>query len=355
MKLLKARAAEHLNFVNYRRSKNRKLISTVIAGVLALGLAAYVLWHPAQGGDDNLSRQNPPLLSGEPRDHEAGRSEANPVEPRTTLLSARPRGNLEASDKRNRVATQVTIPHDVVMDEYKTQLWAEIQADPPEFRWPGDPALDADMAYRLYMYYGNCSVLVSRGDNINQQMDNIASRAETAGGRSLEQLEGHLDRIIDYYELCLPIPSDIDSRLEAVIWMSEAVRLGHEIAEVQFYQKAMGFILRPDPSTNSPPLAMKHPGLVADFKTTARLGLARALEKGHPEAYLAKSQALLEGLIYPKDPVLAYAYARVAELEAAKNHMLVRDLARWKQQAAKYLSQEQVAEAEQLALELKTP
>ena len=143
--------------------------------------------------------------------------------------------------------------------------------------------------------------------------------------------------------------------MEAVIWMSEAVRLGHGIAEVQFYEKAMGFILRPDPGTNSPPLAMRHPELVEDFKITARLGLARALEKGHPEAYLAQSQALLEGLIYPRDPVMAYAYAHLAGMEAAKNRLLLNDLDRWKQQAAKYLDEQQIAEAERLALELKAP
>ena len=97
------------------------------------------------------------------------------------------------------------------------------------------------------------------------------------------------------------------------------------------------------------------PGLVDDFKITARRGLARALEKGHPEAYLAKSRALLEGLIFDKDPVLAYAYARLAEQEAAKNQLLIQDLDRWKQQAARYLDQGQIAEAEQLALELKAP
>ena len=86
-----------------------------------------------------------------------------------------------------------------------------------------------------------------------------------------------------------------------------------------------------------------------------RLGLARALKRGHPEAYLARSQAVLEGLIYKKDPVLAYAYARVAEQEAAKNHLLLKDLARWKQQAARYLDLQQIAEAEQLALEMKAP
>ncbi len=241
------------------------------------------------------------------------------------------------------------------MDDYKNDCGSRSGHIRPNSGGLAIPHSTPDTAYRLYMYHGNCSVVVSRGDHINQQIERIANRAETARARSLEELEGHLDRLIDYYELCLPIPADVDSRMEAVIWMSEAVRLGHEIAEVQFYQKAMGFILRPDPSTNSPPLAMIHPGLVADFKSTSRLGLARALEKGHPEAYLAKSQAVLEGLIYPKDPVLAYAYARKAELEAAKSQMILRELARWKQEATRYLSQEQVAEAEQLALELESP
>ena len=336
-------------------SNKQKLISISFAVVFALGFAAYVLWGPAQDVEGTLSRQESPLPTGASQDTEPGLSEPNPDKPRTTLLSAQPRGNLQVADKRKHAATQVTIPHGVVMQDYKNGLWEEVQANPPAFSWPGDPALDADMAYRLYMYYGNCSVLSSRGDHIDRQIDKIASRAEKAGGRSLEQLEGRLDRIIDYYELCQPIPPDVDLQMEAVIWMSEAVRLGHEIAEVQFYQKAMGFILRPDPITNSPPLALRYPGLVVDFKTTARLGLARALDRGHPEAYLARSQAVLEGLIYKKDPVLAYAYARVAEQEAAKNHLLLRDLDRWKQQAAGYLDQEQIAEAEQLALELKAP
>ena len=336
-------------------SNHRKLIAISFAVVFALGFATYVLWRPAQGVEDTLSRQDPLLPAGESQDTEPGLSESNPGNARTTLLSAQPRGNLGAADKRKRATTQVTIPHDVVMQNYKNDLWEEVQADPPAFSWPGDPALDAEMAYRLYMYYGNCSVLSSRGDHIDQQINKIASRAENAGGKSLDRLEGRLDRIIDYYQLCQPIPPDVDSQMEAVIWMSEAVRLGHEIAEVQFYQKAMGFILRPDPTTNSPPLALRHPGLVVEFKTTARLGLARALNRGHPEAYLAKSQAVLEGLIYKKDPVLAYAYARVAEQEAAKNQLILKDLDRWKQQAARYLDQEQVAEAEQLALELKSP
>ncbi len=290
----------------------------MIVAALVFGLAAYVLWRPAPVVDEDLARQDSPPSAGEPQSPEPGGSEASPPEPHKPLLSAQPRGAVDASGQRKLAATRVTIAHDVVMDDYKAELWAEIRANPPDFRQPGDPEVDADMAYRLYMYFGNCSVVLSRAQHFDHQIEKIARRADSASDAYLADLEGRLDEIIDYMDLCQPIPADMDARMEAVTWMSEAVRLGHGIAEVQFYQKAMGFLMRPDPNTNNPPLAMKYPGLVEDFKTTARLGLARALEEGHPEAYVAKSQALLEGLIYPKDPQLAYAYARKAEIEAAK-------------------------------------
>lgn len=328
-----------------------------IAAVLMVGLAAYILWQPSGGLDEAKALQDADVPAGVTLADQPVLPEVSPSERGKMLVGTPPGGDVKTSAKRGRVVTArgVVLPHDVVMDDYKNDLWADIRANPPALTQAGDPEVDADLAYRLYMYYGNCSYLQSQDHQVDQQIEKIAHRAETAGGRSLDRLEGRLDRIIDYYELCLPIPPEVDSRLETVKWMTRAVRLGHEIAEVQFYQKAMGFILRPDPSTNSPPLAMLYPGMVADFKTTARLGLARALEKGHPEAYLAKSQALLEGLIYPKDPVLSLAYAQAAEFEASRNHIILDNLGRWKQEATKYLDQAQIAEAEQMALELRAP
>ena len=173
-------------------SKKLKSISGFFVAVLAVGFAAYILWQPFQAVDEKMPQQNPPLLAGESQDSESRNSEANPIEPRTTLQSAQPRGDAGASDQPNRATSQVNIPHDVVLDSYKRDLWIQIQAHPPEFRRPGDPTLDADTAYRLYMYFGNCSVLVSRG---TRAIEKIANRAETAGDRSLEQLEGQLDRL----------------------------------------------------------------------------------------------------------------------------------------------------------------
>jgi TPR repeat protein len=275
-------------------------------------------------------------------------------EPSESVEQVRPMGDAEASRVRERVVAQVAFPHDMAMDEYKSALWNDIQANPPALATPGDPAVDADMAYRLYMYFGNCSMSPRTENAVNRSLDRIVARAEYAREGSLDRLEQWADRTISLYELCASIPPEVDCRLEAVHWMSEAVRLGHEIALVQFYEKSMGFILRSDRFTDAPPLVMTEPGIVEQFKSTARLALNRALENGHPEAYLAMSQAVLEGAIYPKDPILAMAYVRAAEFAAMDNRIILERLERQKYLASQNLTPDQIAQAEEIALELRT-
>lgn len=264
----------------------------------------------------------------------------------TRTAPAQPGPELPAS-------TAVTIPHDTPMAEFKAELWEDIQANPPPLHEPGDPAVDADLAYRLYTYYGNCTMAAWTSRQFDRQLGRVEGWARSARARSLDRLEGSVDRMVGLYELCQAIPEDVDARMAAVMWMTEALQLGHEIAEVQYYDKVMGFMMRTDRFNHLPPLAMNHPGLVMQFQDTARLGLERALARGHPEAYVAKSRAVLEGMIYPRDPQLAYAYARAAELQAAKHLTVVYGIDNWKQAAAQYLDEEQVAEAERMALELR--
>jgi hypothetical protein len=136
--------------------------------------------------------------------------------------------------------------------------------------------------------------------------------------------------------------------------MTEAVRLGHEIAQVQYYEKIMGFLLRSDPYLGGPPLVMQSPELIWEFRATASRALEGALENGHPEAWLAMSRAVSDGVVFPKDPILALAYARVAELEAMKNRILLHDLQEQKLAAGQFLDQAQRAEAEELAHRLRS-
>lgn len=336
-----------------KHPSKRILILATLTVFIAIGFVAYVVWRPASDGisdsnwqleqtlsSDVNSESQPPETDGSktPEDFQTGSSKAPTA----------------ALNTQKRLEQQLSLPLNVSMDQYKADLWARIQSDPPDLERLDEYELDAEMAYRLYMYFGNCSMVPHTDQQVDKRLGHLLERAERARNRDgfLDRLEGQANEVLDIYEICLHIPLEVDRRLEAVVWLTKAVQLGHEIAETQFYEKAMGFILRPDYFTNSPPLALQQPGLVSEFKSTARLGLSRALEKGYPEAYLAQSQAVLEGLIYPKDPLLAYAYARAAELEAARHRVMVRDIGERKSAAAQYLSKEELAEAEQLAREL---
>ena len=300
-------------------SEKRKPISIIFAAIVALGLVAYVQWQPSQGAIEDS-----PELGAQSRTEidapEALDPQADPAAPGTTVMRWRSRTGNEMLREPKRSVAQVTIPHDAPLDDYKNDLWLEIQDDPPQIKQAGDPAIDAEEAYSLYMYYGNCSLAPRTGRQVDQGLKYIENRVQSARAEQLPGLEGRANHLIDFYELCSPIPPEVDSRVEAVMWMTQAVLLGHEVAEIQYYEKAMGFILRPDRYLNRPPLAMLHPQLVDEFKDTARLGFNRAMEKGHPEVYLAKSQAFLEGLIYQRDPMLAFACPQGGDGSSQQSH-----------------------------------
>ena len=50
----------------------------------------------------------------------------------------------------------------------------------------------------------------------------------------------------------------------------------------------------------------------------------------------------------------AFAYARAAELTAARYHLILEDLDYWKKAAAQHLTEEQLSLAENTALELQS-
>jgi hypothetical protein len=328
----------------------------LIGGFALLVLAAAIfLWPRAIQSPVEGRPQQQAVQSGDDTPREALRPEADTGD----AERPRPRDRIDRLTESARRAPERfdepgAVAPDVAMADYKADLWDEIRANPPVLKDLDDPDVDADLAYRIYTYYGNCSVIPRTERQVDRRLKRIAEQVEQFEGRPLDAMEGRVDRIMANYELCYLIPPEVDCRLEAVHWMTRAVELGHDVAEVQFYERAMGFLLRSDQLSNDPPLAMLEPGLVYQFKNTSRFGLVRAMEKGHPEAYLANAQALLEGLIYPKNPKEAFAHARAAELIAARHHLILEDLDYWKMASAKLLTDEELAEAEKIALELQS-
>jgi hypothetical protein len=332
----------------------RKRTLTIGLALAAAAFAGFALW-PAGAKDDEIpSGTTAPQSNGD----EELESRADDVEmddePQRLARRARQLGAKRQSELREIAVSQHRLPHDVPMADYKAALWSDIKANPPQLEALDDPELDAETAYEQYMYYGMCSMVPRTDHQADQRLEQLSKRAERVGDRHLRTIESRVNQTVEMYDLCSRIPPDVDPRREAMLWMAEAVRLGHEIAQVQYYEKIMGFLLRPDPYTGDAPLAMQRTALVGEFKATARQALHGAMEKGHPEAYLAMSQAVFEGVIYSRDPVMALAYARVAELEAMDNHIILHDLGEHKLVVSQFLEQDQLAEAEQLADDMRS-
>ena len=258
-------------------------------------------------------------------------------------------GENESRNIRQRLISEKPFPKDVAMDQYKSRLWQDLQEDPPPLVPHDSPEVDAELAYRLYMYYGNCSVAPRTQHELDTRINQITARTANATDEYMERVERSAERTFDFFEFCSAIPEDVDARLEAVMWMSDAVYLGHPIAEAQFYQKAMGFLLRPNRFTNGPPIAMLHSGIIEEFKSTSRYALQRAVDRGHPEAFIAMSQAYLDDIIFPRDPVVAMAYVRVAEMAAMESRALDSRIGRQKTTVFPLLTPDEVAEANELA------
>lgn len=342
-----------------RMNKTKRNISLLSLAVI-IG-AAYLLWHgqngqhPEEQALEQSTESTSESLVGTEAEliAEFEEAEQDPLEPPFAQQQTQPLGEVETRSIRKRLNEQEPLPHDVPLDRFKASLWAEIQKNPPDIPDRGDPDVDAELAYQTYLFYGNCSIAPRTASNLDYRLKQITSRSDGRDERYLERMERAAEQAFSFYELCLAIPPDVDARLEAVNWMGEAVRLGHEIAEVQYYEKAMGFLLRRDRWQNSPPIAMMYSGLIQEFKSTARFALSRALEKGHPEAYLAMSQAHIDGVIFQIDPVLAMAYVRVAELESMENRSIDARIARQKDRVSEQLSPDQLAEADELANRLR--
>ena len=338
---------------------SKKTVYLVIASALAV-LLAIIFWPGPQGPE---IQENVPVEVAENPEPEGSDSalEEDALESPDSILpepplsarASRPLGANKTRDIHQKMVAEDDFPNDVAMDQYKSRLWQDLQDEPPELLPHNSPEIDAEIAYRLYLYYGNCSVSPRTQADLDFRINQITARTQNATEEYMKRVEKSAERTFDFFEYCSAIPLEVDARYEAVRWLSDAVYLGHPIAQTQYYEKAMGFILRPNRFTGGPPIAMLHSGLIEEFKSTSRYALKRAVDRGHPEAFLAMSQAYMDDIIYPRDPLLAMAYVRVGELEAMKNRVIESRLARQKTKITPYLTPNEISEANELAHRLR--
>ena len=162
--------------------------------VLALGLLATVFVPGRQPEHSNSpapeQAQEEQVASSEQGDSLLESDSLLEGDAPTAIAETQTRFSGNDSETARSIASQpvnvpVSIPHDVEMQSYKRELWAEIEADPPTYKRPGDPEVDADLAYRLYMYYGNCSMVPRTPEQVDERLQGILTRVDQAGLRRL--------------------------------------------------------------------------------------------------------------------------------------------------------------------------
>lgn len=240
-------------------------------------------------------------------------------------------------------------PHDRPTDEYRDFVWSQIRVDPPEIRDHHDPDVGGDWAYRLYLHFWRCVRAAEQG-SADRSLEVWAERAEEARGRELDAILDSAEHMADLVALCMGIPPETDRFLEAFTWLGEAARLNHEVAQINYYRVANSYL--DHPLSGETTLLQRHPEVIVELKKTAQYSLEKALERGHPEAYLAMSQALSDGIVFEKDPFGAYAYAHTAELVAYENREFINQIGHQKYILASLLTTQEVEDAKQLAHEL---
>lgn len=256
---------------------------------------------------------------------------------------------LEASNVEEIVDWRKPYPHDRSTDEYRDLVWSQIRADPPEIREHHDPDVDGDWAYRLYLHFWRC-VRAAEPESADRSLEVWADRAKEASGRQLDGILDSAERMASLVELCMAIPPNTDRILEAFTWFGEAARLNHEVAQIDYYRVANSYL--DHPFSGDETLLQSHPEVILEFKETARYSLEGALERGHPESYLAMSQALSDGIVFEKDPLGAYAYAHAAELVAYESREFLNKIRRQKYILTPLLAKQELDDAKQLAHEL---
>ena len=192
------------------QSPKLKPVLIIIVAVLALAVVATYFWSQSKRSPvDGLTELQAPQ-SADSTPQVAPVTGADKGDSEIPGVKGQMSGSRETAGTAQRARASFdepgTVPHDVAIGDYKAGLWAEIEANPPKPRDLNDPEVDADLAYRLYMYYGNCSVIPRTEQQVDRRLEHIAVRVEHANDMRLQRMEGRVDQTMSNYELCFLIP-----------------------------------------------------------------------------------------------------------------------------------------------------
>ncbi len=237
-------------------------------------------------------------------------------------------------------------------DRIGREIWRASPADIEDRRRRAE-AREPESAFWLSEFLRLCLTVprTERGQErhlsrINERLE-VALRRQPDGDHSWA--EDALEQSYNAFQNCAEIGPDEEPDLASLEWLELAADLGHQGAQRLYHAHAHELLLgtiRP----NGRQLAFIYPDLIGEFRLRADRYARALLDSGSPQALTLMARMMAFGDVYQRDLVKAYAYAVAARLEGSAG--LQHAATAWMDQLGEQLTTDEIAAAEDLAVEL---
>lgn len=166
---------------------------------------------------------------------------------------------------------------------------------------------DATASYLMYLLFATCASSPQTQAQLDYELEKIAREGQVFNDAAY--VAGRAQVARESYEKCQDLAPDLSTEemiLEALDWLTISAEQGHLFAQIAYYNLARGLI---DAGID----VFKHPEVLVDYRLRSARYLQVSLESGHPEAFSTMARALMEGVVFDRDPVASYAYFIAAE------------------------------------------
>ncbi|MEM9530143.1 MAG: hypothetical protein AAGA23_04440 [Pseudomonadota bacterium] len=327
----------------------RILALLTVSALLALGWMMLSERNATEQKAEPVDLASPPPLVGGP---EEGESIAAVERPDRMAAKARPdvgQDSLDLPIAETEAGAGAGLAPDVSPDSWRRALRDEVRAatvqDYERHRARGGRN-DAQAAFWLHVFYYECRRAPRKEWQLDQRLAAVRRRFDEAGDAGIaEHRDEQINLLLRSYERCAEIGPEVDAYLASLEWLQQAADLGHLGAQ-RLYHYYARMLIAQDQSD----LVFQRPELIREFQLRADRYAQALLERDHPQGLLLMARMLNVGDVYPKDNVMAYAYARVAETEFSGE--LKADAEQRLAWIRRSLAPDQVLEAEEKALAL---
>jgi hypothetical protein len=185
-------------------------------------------------------------------------------------------------------------------------------------RYSSKAHLVGEAAYQAYLYVKSCIGSETTATGYNDRLGQLQILYNRNRERvSARELETRLNRLEQGFERCDGLGENPLGA--AVEWLQLAADLSYLPAQIGFYRQ-LPELLRQDRWA-----VFRRPDYLELYHQRTPDYLSSALESGHPDAFRHYGTAIIEGIVFEPDSVLALAYHHAADLAQGDGQRSLRE------------------------------